>query len=447
MKVTASEIEGSQVVLDMEIEPERVEKAMEKAFRRVASRVNVPGFRRGKAPRVLVERLVGREALMNEALEILVPEVYEEAVRETGIDPVAQPHLDIVSAEPLSIKATVPIRPKVVLGDYHAIRQTMEVPEITDEQVESTLESLRQSRATWALVEREAAAGDLVTIDLRARVEDKVLVDRKGVQLVLDPERPILAPGVVEAIVGMKAGDRKAIDVTLPADFSDKELAGKEAVVEVGLGEVQEKHLPALDDEFAKSLGEYSTLDEVRAAIRKQLEEQVKAQARQNLEDSVMAAVIDQAQAEPPEVWVEEQAETLRRNTQQSLARDGLNVDQYLQFTNRTDESYREELQTAAKRQIKRTLVLDAVAEAEGITVSDEELDAALEQAIAPRGGKVAPAERDRLRSSLHLMMRDRKTVDRLVEIALGKAEQAESVEQETAAEAKSEAEVAEGSE
>ncbi len=424
MKVTASEIEGSQVVLDMEIEPERVDKAMDRAYRRVASRVNVPGFRRGKAPRVMVERLVGREALMNEAIEILIPEAYEEAVRETGIDPVDQPKLDIVSAEPLSVKATVPVRPKIELGDYREIRQSEEVPEITEEQVESTLESLQQSRAQWEPVEREVQSGDMATVDIKARVEERTFVDSQGVQLILNPERPIIAPGVVEQILGMKAGDRKAFDITLPEDFSEKDLAAKEAVVEVGINEIKEKHLPALDDELAKSLGDYADLAALREAVHKELEAQVKAQARQNLEDSVLAAVIDQAQAEPPTPWVEEQAEALRKNTQQGLSREGLTLEQFLSLSNRTEESFQEELTTSARRQLKRTLVLDAVADVEGITVSDDELNTALEQSIAARGGRVDAAERDRLKSNLRSLLRDRKTVARLVEIATGGAEE-----------------------
>ncbi len=441
MKVTASEIEGSQVVLDMEIEPERVDKAMERAYRRVASRVNVPGFRRGKAPRVMVERLVGREALMNEAIEILIPEVYDEAVRETGIQPVDQPKLDIVSAEPLSVKATVPVRPKIELGDYRAIRQSEEITEVTEEQVDKTLESLRQSRAQWVPVERETRAEDLATIDLRARVEDRTFVDSQGVQVLLDPERKIIAPGVVEAILGMKAGERKAFDATLPEDFSEKDLAGKEAVFEVGVTDVKEKQVPNLDDDLARSMGEYADLGALRAAVHKELEEQVRAQARQNLEDSVLAAVVDQAMAEPPASWVEEQAEALRKNTQQGLGREGLTMEQFLNLSNRTEESFREELLNSARRQLKRTLILDAVADVEGIAVSDDELDTALEQAAAARGGKVDAGERARLRANLLSLLRERKTVARLVEIATEAEGKAEAGEQEPSSAVESETE------
>jgi trigger factor len=439
VKVTASEIEGSQVVLDMEIEPERVDKAMERAYRRVATRVNVPGFRRGKAPRVMVERLVGREALMNEAIDILVPEVYQEAVRQTGIEPVDQPKLDIVSAEPLSVKATVPVRPRVELGDYRAIRQSQEVPEVTDEQVERALESIRQSRAQWVPVGREARAGDLVTIDIKGRVDDRSFVDRQAVQVVLDPERTIVAPGVVEQTIGMAVGDRKALDVTLPGDFPEKDLAGQEAVVEIGVTEIKEKQVPALDDELARSLGEYSDLEALRQEVRKELEEQAKAQARQNLEDSVLAAVIDQAKAEPPAPWVEEQAETLRKNTERGLTREGLTLDRFLGFSNRTQESFREELLTTARQQLKRALVLGAVADVEGITVGDEELNTALQQAIADRGGRVDPAERERLVANLRSLLRDRKTVARLVEIATGAEEAAKTAEAEPPAPAAAE--------
>lgn len=431
MKVTASEIESSQVVLEMEIEPERVDKAMERAYRRIVSRVNVPGFRRGKAPRALVERLVGREALMNEALEILIPEAYEEAVRETGIEPVDQPKLDVVGAEPLSVKATVPVRPKVELGDYHAIRQTQETPEITDEQVASALESLRQARAEWVPVEQETKPGDLVTIDIRGRADDETFLDSQNLHVVLDPERQIIAPGVVEQLLGMKAGDRKAFDVTLPEDFAKPELAGKEAAVEVGVSEVKEKHVPELDDELAKSLGDYQSVEELRTAVREQLQKQAEADARRALEESVIAAVVDQAKVTPPAVWVEEQAKALVENTRDRIGHEGLSFEQFLRFSNRTEEAFEEEMESTARRQLKRSLVLDAVAKAEGIEVTEEEVNAAVEEALASYQGRVTRAERDRIKSNLRSRLRERKTIDRLVETATGGQAATESAREE----------------
>ena len=429
MKVTSSEIEGSQVVLDMEIEQERVDKAMERAYRRIASRVNVPGFRKGKAPRVLVERVVGRDTLMSEALEILVPEAYQEAVKETGIDPVDQPKLDVVSAEPLSVRATVPVRPKVQLGDYKAIRQSLEVPEVTEEQVETTMENLRESRAEWTPVDREAAQGDMVTLDMKGRVDvgDKVFVDSQGFQVVVDPERQLVAPGVMEQLVGVKAAEQKSFQVTLPDDFQDKELAGHGATIDISVNEVKEKKLPAVDDEFAKSMGEFSSVDELRTAVRKELEEQARAQAKRSLEESVLAAVVDQATVEPPQPWVEEQAEGVIKGTQKDLASKGLTFEQFLRYSGQTEETFRSEMLSAAKRDLKRMLVLDAVAEDEGITITDEELDDAVEKALAVREGRNDNIDRDRLKSSLRSRLRERRTVDRLFEIASGGESAAEA--------------------
>ena len=441
MKVTSSEIQGSQVVLEMEIEADRLEKAMDRAYRRLASRVNVPGFRRGKAPRNLVERMVGRDALMEEALEILVPGAYHEAVHETGIDPVDTPKLDIVSAEPLSVRATVPVRPKVKLGDYRSIRQSIDPQEITDKHVDDALESLRESRGQWVPVDREAKAGDMVTVDLVARSEGDTFVDEKGANLILSSEREILAPGVVEQIIGLKAGDRKAFDVTLPEDIPQEELKGHEAAVDVALTEVKEKQLPEMNDEFAQSVGEYSSVEALRGAVREELELQARNQARRNLEESVLATVVDQAEAEAPLVWVEEQAKSIKQNTQSRMTREGLTFDQFLKLGNITEADYDQETQTAAKKQLKQALVLDAVAEAEGIEVTEEELNAAVEQSIASRQGRTDASERDSLRSSLRSVLRERKTIDRLVQIAQGPEEGAETAAEAAESETSTDAE------
>jgi trigger factor len=442
VKVTSSEIEGSQVVLEMEIEAERLEKAMDRAYRHMSSHVNVPGFRRGKAPRALLERMVGRDALMEEALEILVPEAYREAVHETGIDPVSNPKLDILSAEPLSVRATVSVRPKVKLGDYRAIRQSLEVPEITEAQVNDAVESVRESRAQWVPAERESKAGDLVTVDITGRSGEDTFVDEKGASFLLDLGRRILTPGVVEQLLGMKSGDHKAFDVTLPEDFPKKDIAGHEAAIEAIVNEVKEKQLPAITDEFAQSLGDYAGVDAMRVAVREELELQARNQARRNLEESVLAAVVDQAEAESPPSWIEEQAALLRKNTQSRVTREGLNFEQFLQLGNMTEADFNQETQTSAKRQLKRSLVLDTVAESEGIELTDDELNIAVEQSMASHQGKVDAAERENLRSNLRSLLQERKTIDRLVQIAEGGEESAEAAA-EPAAEAETPAEEA----
>jgi trigger factor len=433
VKVTTEESEGSQIVLDMEIEPERIEKAMERAYRRIVSRVNVPGFRRGKAPRAMIERVVGRETLMSEAMEILLPEAYQEAVNQTGIDPVDVPKLDVVSAEPLSVRATVAVRPRVEMGDYRAIRQSQQPVEITEEQVDKTMESLRESRGQWIAVERASETGDLVTIDIRGRTESKEFLNSQALQVLLDPERPVLAPGVVEQIAGMQAGDHKAFDIALPEDFADKEIAGQEAALEVAVNAIKERQVPEMDDELAKDMGEYASVDELRTAIRREMEEQAQAQARRSLEASVVDAVVEQAKVEPPQTWVDRQAQSLRESTQQRLRGQGISEPRYLQVTGRTEASYMEELASDARRQLRRTLVLNAVADAEGITVTDEEVDTAIEQAAGAGEGTVSPEERERLRPNVRSVLREQKTVARLVEIAEGAEGSGEQEEEDQA--------------
>jgi trigger factor len=447
VKVTKEEVEGSQVVLDMEIEPERVEKAMERAYRRVASKVNIPGFRRGKAPRAMIERAVGRDTLMSEALELLLPEAYQEAVNETGIDPVDVPKLDVVSAEPLSVRATVAVRPSVEMGDYRAIRQSQQAAEVTDDQVEKALDSLRESRGQWADVERPSASGDLVTIDIRGRTESKEFLNSQGIQVLLDPDRPVLAPGVVEQMIGMQAGDHKAFDITLPGDFADQEIASQEAALEVVLSAIKERQIPEMNDELAQEVGSYSSVDELRTAVRQELEDQASSQARRNLEDSVVDAVVEQAKAEPPQSWIDRQAQALRESTQQRLREQGISEAQYLQVTGRTEATYLEDLASSARRQLRRTLVLNAVADAEEIVVTDEEVDAAIDQA-ASAGDRMSPEERERVRPNVKSVLREQKTVARLVEIAEGSGgderqdRQEEAADQPTGETGKQEAEI-----
>lgn len=420
VKVTSSPTEGSQVVLEMEIESERVEMAMERAYRRLVSRVNIPGFRKGKAPRHLVERMLGREALMNEALDILVPEAYEEAVQETGIDPVSHPHMDIVSAEPLSVKATVPVRPTFQLGNYRSIRQSEEPVEINESQVDEAIERVRDARAEWHKVERGVQSGDMVSMDITARTDTKTFVDGKSQRVIVDPERPIVAAGVAEEIIGMMAGDQKAFDVTLPEDFGDTEIAGQEAAVEVSVTEIREKVVPELNDELSHAVGGFGSVEEMRTTARTEIESQSKARSRQELEESVLSAVVDQTDMELPAAWVEEQAGILLENAKRRLGREGLTIEQFLRFSNLTEEKYREELESTARRQLKRTLVLDAVADAEEIGVSDEEVDAAFQVSISDQQGQAANVDVNRTKANIREVLKERKTVQRLLEIAGG---------------------------
>ncbi len=379
MKVATQEIENRQVVLDIQVEDEQVEKAVDQAYRRIVQRINVPGFRKGKAPRALVERMVGRDALLEDAMEHLVPRVVQDAVKQQDIKMVARPTLEVVSTQPLQVKATVPVEPKVELGDYRSLEIGLEQPEIDEEQVEGVVERLREANATWEPVERAVRLGDRVAIDVEAKVGDIVVIESKDAEYVVDPEGAQPAPGFAEELVEMRPDREKTFTLSLPEDWRNKDQAGQPAEFTVRVHWVKEKRLPELDDAFASMVGtEYETVDQLREAIRKDLNERQEATLRNEHADKVIQAVVDQATVEVPPQLVEEEAERIAREYAQTLERQGIPLQQFLRFTQKSEEQFRSEMLAQGEKNLQRAEVLNAVAAAEGIDVSDDEIRAEL---------------------------------------------------------------------
>ena len=410
MKVAAREIENSQVELDIEVEDERFERAVDQAYRRIVQRVNVPGFRKGKAPRALVERMVGREALVEDAVEHLVPEVVQAAVKEQELKMVARPRLEVLSTQPLQVKATVPVQPKVELGDYRSLTIEREAATVDDEQVERVVERVRESHATWEPVERPVQIGDRVTIDVRGEADDQGLIDSKDAEYVVDPAGPEPAPGFAQQLVGMAIDEERSFVLTLPDDYRNRELAGRPARFAVTLHGVKERKLPELNDEFAATVGaEYETMAQVRDNVRSQLLEREEQTRRSAHEDAVIQAVIDQAKVEIPPQMVEEEAQRILDQLAQSLDRQGIPIQQYLRFTNKSEAELRAELMAQGEKSVRRSEVLNAVALAEGFDVTDDEIRAELasaasdaaEAARLERAARTRPEMRERLASVL----------------------------------------------
>jgi trigger factor len=284
VKVNAQPIESSQVVLEIEVDPPRMERAVDQAYRRLAGRMKVPGFRPGKAPRPLVERMVGRETLVEDAIEHLVAEVYREAVGEAGLHPIEQAAFQIVDTEPLRIKATVPVRPEVRLGDYRSLRRELEVAPVTEEQVQAVIEQLRESNATWVPVERAVQLEDRIAMDVHGTAGETPVSDRQDIEYVVrgDDGRPI--PGFAEQLVGLQAGEEKRFTLRVPEDFEDPELRGKDVDFRVQVHWVKEKQLPPLDDAFASLVGTFATLDELRAQVQSELQARAEERARRQLQ-------------------------------------------------------------------------------------------------------------------------------------------------------------------
>ena len=420
VKVSAERTQDCQAVLEIQVEPEHLEPYLERAYRRLAQRTEVPGFRRGKAPRVMLERFLGRHRLLHEALDILVPEVVRQALDQEGIEPFDRPTVEVVQEEPPVIKATVPLAPVVELGDYRSLRLPRPQAEVDPAEVDEALDELRRRYALHQPVDRPVRWGDIVRLDVRLQANGRTLVAEEDVELRLREGSTLVLPGLAEAIVGMGRGEEKAFQLQVPQDYPRREVAGRTAQATVRLHEVKEEHLPDLDDEFARQVGEgFPDL----ASLRRRLEEDIRQRKQQELESSYRLQAVDalvQAaeRIDYPPVLLEQEMERLLRDEARAAGRD---LDRYLAQLRRSPQELREALQPRAQERLRRSLALSRLAELEGIQVSEEEVQAEIEALV---GAAAAEAEQLRAvlqspggRESIRRSLLTRKTIDRLVEI------------------------------
>ncbi len=425
MKVTNEKTENCQVFLTIEMEPAEVEESLEKSYSRLVRKTDIPGFRKGKAPRAILERHIGKESLLEDALNNLLPEAYEKAIKEQKIEAIAQPHIEITQTDPVVFKATVPLLPKVELGDYHHIQATPEPVELTEDDVNAVMEQLRHRHATWEPVERPVEFDDLVVLDIESNIEDKPFINQKAVQYQVLRDLPVPAPGFAEQLTGMKKNEEKEFKLQFPSDFPRGELAGKEASFKVKITEIKQERLPELDDEFAKGVSpDFKTLDSLRERVSADLKLRAEEKARIDFEERVIEAVVDLAELEFPPILVENEIDRLLNQRFQRLQRGDQGLEEYLKSVNKTKEELREELHPLATKRVIRSLVLGKIAEGEKIEVSDSEVDAEIENMI-----KNTTENKDELqkvlstpqaRESIEQLLVTRKTVQRLVEIAKG---------------------------
>jgi len=328
MRATAERIQNNTVVLEVEVEPERFDRAVERAYRQLVRKVTIPGFRPGKAPRFILERYVGREALYSEAIEMLVPEAYREAVEHTGIEPIAQPQVEVIQAEegkPVVFKATVEVKPEVELGQYLGLEVTRPSTAVAPEQVDEELEKLRERYAPLVnLDEGEVAAGDLVTVAVDTYRDGEPVAGGQVADL-----RVEVGSGrtVFEGdLVGMALGETREITKKLPEDYRVAELAGREVTFRVTVKEIRRKEEVPLDDEFAKDVSEFDTLEELKVHILNRLRERAEERADQEVRQAVVAAAADNARVQIPEAMVEAELEALMAEFTLQLRQRGLTL-------------------------------------------------------------------------------------------------------------------------
>lgn len=369
--------EKSTVELVIEIGKEEFEAAVEKVYKKQRGKISVPGFRKGKAPRKIIEGMYGSGVFYEDAIDELYPAAYAQAVEQEGLDPVAYPKVEVVEAgkNGFTFKALVTVRPEYKIGTYKGLSASKEEVKITDEDVENELKPYIQRATRLVNVEREAKEGDTVLIDFEGFDNGVPFEGGKGENYALELGSHSFIPGFEEGVVGLKPGDEKDLDVTFPEDYTP-ELAGKPVVFKIKVHEVKEPQPPVLDDEFAKDVSDFDTLEEFKKDLGEKLKERREHAAEHAFEDAVMDALIENLEVELPQAMVDFRADQVIQDYAERFERQGIPFQQYLQMTGQTLESMREQGRGAAERQIKYEMALDAVAAAENMAVTDEELEA-----------------------------------------------------------------------
>lgn len=374
---SCEKIEKSQVALTIEVGAEAFQAAVEKAYRKMRGKINMPGFRPGKAPRKLIERMYGAEVFYEEAINIAFPDAYEEAVKEQELQVVGYPAVELVgdaTGDGFTFKAIVPVYPEVTLGEYKGLTAEKEEVKVSAADVDERLKQLSDRNTRLVSVEREAKEGDTAVIDFDGYLDGKPFDGGKGENHSLELGSHSFVPGFEEQVVGMKAGDEKDIDITFPEDYH-ADLAGKAVVFKVKCHEVKEKEVPEMDDEFAKDVSEFDTLKELKADLKKKISEERQKAADREFEDALMTKVAEGITAEIPDAMVENQARQFVENFKMQITQQGIPYDQYAQMTGITEAKLLEDAKEPALRQVRMDLALAAVIKAENIEAFDEEVE------------------------------------------------------------------------
>jgi trigger factor len=427
MKVTTERLDNCQVNVIVEMDAAEVDKKLRQTARRISRQFNVPGYRRGKAPFQAVVRVFGREAIQQEALEDSGQEWYEEALKEVEYEPYEVGELKDVEWDPFRMTILLPIEPEVDLGEYRSVRVPMEVEPVGDEQVEERLAELQKEHAELVPVERPAALGDQVVVDLEGRVGDKVIMSNENHEVQLQAGSTNPMPGFHEQIVGMSPGEDKAFTLTVPEDDYEQDVVGDEAEIRVHLHTVRAEDIPPLDDDLALMVGDYDSLDDLRSALRDELEKAAAEKAESEYLDKVLDAMIENAaKIEYPPQAVDHETEYALKQMERNLASSGIELDRFLGMIGKSREQYKQELSPAAEGRLRKRLVLREVAKREGLEVEEAQVDAEIER-LTEMMGDQADEMRKMLQSpSGQLSVKDdlltAKVEERVMQIAKGEA-------------------------
>lgn len=384
---SCEKLEKSRVALTIETSAEEFEAAVNKAYLKMRGKINVPGFRVGKAPRKIIEKMYGAEVFYEEAVNIILPDAYEAAVKEQELEVVGYPQVELESCtkDGVVFKCTVAVYPEVKLGQYKGLEAPKAEVKVVAADVNARLKEMADRNSRLVSVERAVKKGDTADIDFEGFDNGVAFDGGKGENFDLEISSGSFVPGFEDQLIGMKAGEEKAIDITFPENYTP-ELAGKPVVFHVKVNEVKEKQVPAIDDEFAKDVSEFDTLKDLKADIKKKLTAERTESAQRAFEDVLMAKVAEGIEADIPEEMVELQAERMMEQFKQQLASQGIPFDQYLKMTNTAEADFRKQAQGPAADQVKMDLAVEAIIKAEGLEASDEDVESEM-KSVAEKYG------------------------------------------------------------
>lgn len=393
MSSKVEKIENNIATLEIQVSPEDFGVGMKKAYKKNVKRFNIPGFRKGKAPMKIVEMQYGEGIFYEDAFDFVFPDAYKLAIEENNLEPVAQPDIDIETiskAEGIVIKAEVALKPEVELGDYKGIEVEKRDYNVSDEDVQKELEARQEQNARLITVEdRSIKEEDTAIIDFKGFIDGEAFKGGEGTNYSLEIGAGKFIPGFEEQLVGVEAGKEVKVEVTFPEEYHEKEVAGKPAVFEVKVNEIKEKELPELDDEFAKDISEFDTLDELKEDIKTKKQEEEEHRIKHEVEDSILSKVVENASMEIPDAMVDAEVERMIQDFDYQLKMQGINIGDYFKYTNIDENEFKENLKGDAKKKIATDLTLEKIIEIEKIEETEEEIQEEMENLAKQYGQEV----------------------------------------------------------
>jgi trigger factor len=423
--VATKELENRQAVLTATLDEEWLDPFMKTASRRLASRVEIPGFRKGKAPHRVVVSHMGREALVREVLEDLGQAAYEEAVQESGLEPIHLDDFEIAELEPLTLRLSVSLPPVVDLGDYQSVGVDLEEVEVADGDVDDVLKNLQEQYAERVSVDRPAQFADFAVLDVDGTVEDRVVLKLEEQEYELQEGSDAPVADFAEQLVGMSPGEEKSFNLTFPDDYGDEDLAGKEVSFLVRLHSLQEKHLPAVDDELAKMVGGFEDVEKLRQEVAQDLRRRRWAQQQDESAEQLLDAVLEQAEIDSPPAFVNREVESMIRGLAYDLQRQGFTLEGYLKTTDRSVEDLIEEFRPSAEKRVNKSLILAELVKEEGVEVDDSEIEQEVSSMMRVYGQEKealhdALLRNEQIREEIRNKLYGRKVVRRLAGLSEG---------------------------